>query len=518
MNVESEQAYVVGVVDDRWAATDHVGVVVRENQPAGNIDFKLGEGTLVRGAVIDQTGRPVANYQVVLSLETGPLRKEIADVTGQRVGLSRLFFHRNSQSDANGRFQFRVGLGNYKLVATQTGGYSSQTPQADLTIDDQREIVRDLQVHVDQTALLKGKLVDPDGKPVANQRLFGSYLQRAVNEETSFIAQTGAEGSFEVHRKALPAVLSVRIDERQLGGVAGVKADQGEVTLQLQPLVEAHGRFLDEKGQGAARRQISSGLEFAMDEGVNRGLWPAEALTDPNGRFKLMGLIPGEHSISLRENNSGQHLTKVTIKGPGPVDLGDLRIPPIPDQEALTLKGRVVDSDGKPVAGVEVRVVFLQLPKRGTRRNAQAKTSANGTFEIKRPAVPAVLSVRTSDNKLGGLARVDDQQTEVTLKMVPLGKARGILTDSSGKALPGAQIMSSITIPVSGGYTIGKLGASATTAADGSYMLEGLLPNEEYRVRYMVIAGNIVTRSADLAKIKLEKAETVDLGKTPLPP
>jgi protocatechuate 3,4-dioxygenase beta subunit len=518
MNVESQQAYVVGVVDDRWAAPDQVGVVVLENQPAENIDFDLDEGTLVRGTVIDQTGRPVTNYPLVLSLETDPLPKEIAEAAGLRAGISRLRFFRRSQSDGNGRFQFRVGRGNYTLVATQTGGYSSQTPQSYLTIDDEREIVRDLKVQIDQTALLRGKLLDPDGKPVANQRISGSYEQRQINEETSFSARTGADGTFQVQRKALPAILRAWTDDWKLGALTAINADQIEVTLQLQTLFEAHGRFLDEKGAGAPRQEIMSGLEFPLEGGGARRTWPLRASTDTNGRFKLVGLFPGEHTISLFDAGHVQHLTKITIKGPGPLDLGDLRVPPIPDQQALTLKGKAVDADGKPVAGVEVRARFLQSSSRGRARNTQAKTTAEGAFEIKRPAVPAILSVDTPNNKLGGLARVDEKQGEVELRILPLGKARGILTDSSGKAVPGAFIRGSIV-----GITMGVLAASATTADDGSYTLEGLLPGEEYRVRYIVYqdGGNgtrYEIRGVELATIKLEKAETVDLGKIALPP
>jgi hypothetical protein len=393
------------------------------------------------------------------------------------------------------------------------GAISSQTPQADVTIDVQGEVVQDLRVQVEKTVRLKGNVVDPDGKPVANQRLFGSYLlQQVTTEDLSLAAQTGADGTFEIERKALPAVLHVRVEDQKLGGLARINADENDVTIHLRHFVEAHGRFVDEKGQGTPGRRIRSSV---ADVGVPL----SEAITDANGRFTLVGLLPDEeHAIRLREGNQVPLLAKVMIKGPGPVELGDLRLPPIPDQEALTLKGKVVGSDGNPVAGAEVRAVFLQSPTRGTRRNAQAKTSAEGMFEIKRPAVPAVISVRTADNKQGGLLRVDDQRSEVNLRMVPLGRARGILTDSSGKAMPNAMITSSITIRVSGGLSTGVLAISATTAADGSYTLEGLLPNEAYVAHHLITKdGKPVSRGAELATIKLEKAETVELGKTSLP-
>jgi protocatechuate 3,4-dioxygenase beta subunit len=510
MMVPGELAYLVGVVDDRWAAPTRTGLVVRENQPVNNIDFKANEGAILRGTVIDQTGRPLANRQVVLLLEGKQIPAEIALPASQRIGATRLYHHRMSRSDDRGQFQFRVAPGTYKLGASESGAISSLTPQAEVTIDGQREVVQDLQVQVDKTVRLKGSVVDPDGKPVADQQLLGTYLRDIRYVDEPFEPQTRPDGTFEVERKALPAVISVRIEDRKLGALVRLDADQNEVAIKLSHLVEAHGRFVDEKGQGTPGRRIRSSVEDV-------GVLLSEAITDANGNFTLVDLLPDEeHDIRLREGNQVPQLTKVMIKGPGPFELGDLRLPPIPDQEALTLKGKVVGSDGKPVAGAEVRAVFLQSPTRGTRRNAQAKTSAEGTFEIKRPAVPAVISVRTAYNKHGGLLRVDDKQTVVALRMGPLGKARGILTDSSGKALAGATITSSIIVRATPGYSVGILGVSAITAADGSYTLEGLLPNESYTVRHVETSNGKAGRSTEIKTIKLEKAETVDLGKTPL--
>jgi beta-lactamase regulating signal transducer with metallopeptidase domain/protocatechuate 3,4-dioxygenase beta subunit len=522
MMVQSEQAYVVGVVDDRWVAPTRTGVVVRESQPVNGIDFKLNEGTILRGTVIDQSGRPLANRQVLLLLQGNQIPAEIGLPASQRSGDRRLYHHRMSQSDERGQFQFRVASGTYKLAASEIGAISAQTPQADVTIDGQREVVQDLRVQVDKTVRLKGSVVDPDGKPVANQQVFGFYLlQRLTTENLSLAAKTGADGSFEIDIKILPAILHVRIEDRKLGGLARLDADQNEVAIQLSHLVEAHGRFVDEKGQGVAGRRISSAVEFPVEKGGRR-TFISEAITDLNGRFTLVGLLAGEeNTIRVREDKPRVPvvtLTKVTIKGPGPVDLGDLRVPPIPDQEALTLKGKVIGLDGKPVAGAEVRAVFLQSWSRGRARTARVNTSAEGTFEIKRPAVPAVISVRTPDNLLGGKVQINERQIEVSLTAVPLGKARGILTESSGKSVPGSLIMASIFIRVPGGPRSGVLEASATTAADGSFTLEGLLPGESYEVRYMVINDRrVVTQNAELATVKLEKAETVELGKISLP-
>jgi len=59
--VNSEEAYVIKVVDERWAAPSRIGVVVREDQPVENVDFTLAEGTVLRGTVTVGPARRCCN-------------------------------------------------------------------------------------------------------------------------------------------------------------------------------------------------------------------------------------------------------------------------------------------------------------------------------------------------------------------------------------------------------------------------------------------------------------------------
>ena len=186
-----------------------------------------------------------------------------------------------------------------------------------------------------------------------------------------------------------------------------------------------------------------------------------------------------------------------------------------PDSETAVLtSGKVVDVEGKPVAGVIVHVGFKRLPTRGLRHYAEATTSDDGTFKIKRPEVPAILWVFADDDKQGSLLQLDKKPGDVTLELVALASVHGKLTDESGAPLAGASIVcgTSFRVGPRSGYSIG-FNTSRKTGEDGTYTVPGLFPGEECRVQATTDPS---TPLSELKMIKPEKAKTIELGETPL--
>ena len=178
------------------------------------------------------------------------------------------------------------------------------------------------------------------------------------------------------------------------------------------------------------------------------------------------------------------------------------------EQSDVPLRGQVVDANGQPVEGVAVHTLFMQVPVTAVRRSATSITSADGTFEIQRPAVPAIVFVRTKDSASGCLLRVDEKQTDVVLHLQPLATVRGKIVDDAKSPVAEVDVVCSFAFPVSNGYSVGS-NTGAKTAADGVFTIHGLFPGQEYKVQQFNRTDPPLT---DLKTIKPEKAETLELG------
>ncbi|HVT60600.1 MAG TPA: carboxypeptidase-like regulatory domain-containing protein [Thermoanaerobaculia bacterium] len=77
---------------------------------------------------------------------------------------------------------------------------------------------------------------------------------------------------------------------------------------------------------------------------------PRTSLVDPEGRFSIAGLLPGEWSLAV-SSGARSASARVTIPPGDSARLLDLRFPP-----AYPLSGRVLGPDGEPVAGARIEV------------------------------------------------------------------------------------------------------------------------------------------------------------------
>jgi RNA polymerase sigma factor (sigma-70 family) len=320
MLVHGEEAYVVTVVDDRWAAPSHVGVLVREGRPVGGLDFQLAEGTIVRGTVTVGTDRrPGKNLWLSLAMRAGEIPEDIrkpGDKTYHEVRHDR-----GAGTDAQGRFRFCVGPGKYQLVGP------ALTEPVTITVTTQREIVQDFHMPRPEFGRLTGKVVDQDGKPVAGaalQGVYGEVVSRGDMEGT-----TAADGTFEVQRVLVPAVLYARTKDRKAAGLARMDAEQEQVTIRVGPVAEARGRLLNGQGAVVAGGSVQYGVYVYEGPPPNspfRVCFGGVVTAGPDGRYTLEGLVPGEeYHVAFEQGPEGPWSGLTTVKPTGveTIELGD---------------------------------------------------------------------------------------------------------------------------------------------------------------------------------------------------
>src|SRR5262249_54971964 len=96
-------------------------------------------------------------------------------------------------------------------------------------------------------------------------------------------------------------------------------------------------------------------------------------------------------------------------------------------QEAATdtaqLHGKVIDREGKPVAGAKLQGISLRPTNR---LDTSGLADGDGNFSVERLSVPVKLCARSADGTLAGTMRVEGNG-DVTLRVGPTAEVRGHL-------------------------------------------------------------------------------------------
>ena len=116
--VAPDRAYLLAVVDDKWGAAAIDGLVVQPGKPVTGLAFKLRPATRIAGRVVaGPNRRPVVGQDIML-LQYGRNSRELgrAGLLLERDGHPfRPTIQRNSITDSEGRYEFRVGPGKFDL-------------------------------------------------------------------------------------------------------------------------------------------------------------------------------------------------------------------------------------------------------------------------------------------------------------------------------------------------------------------------------------------------------------------
>jgi RNA polymerase sigma factor (sigma-70 family) len=175
---------------------------------------------------------------------------------------------------------------------------------------------------------VRGRFVDPDGKPLAGVRV------RGLTHTGEYWSDSlpSAEFTAQPPHPDRPRRLTFRHDVRKLVGTVVVSGGSAEpVDFRLEPWATLTGRLVDADGRPVARAMLyvpGSGREPAATASVPIGT----VFTDGAGRFTLDGLLPGVpyrfYCREFRPNRRGGPATpELTLKPGEEQDLGELKVP-----------------------------------------------------------------------------------------------------------------------------------------------------------------------------------------------
>jgi protocatechuate 3,4-dioxygenase beta subunit len=303
------QPYLINSVSLTWAKADLL---------KKGIQVTLRRGILVRGTVTEKpSGRPVAGATVEF------VRFEDNNTFANTPGKSPI-----PVTDARGRFELAVVLGpghllvkgptvdylheeisSRKLHGIRSAGDWLNYPDALVALNlKPMPAPQELKVTLRRGVTVRGKVVGPDGKPVAEAQLVcRTYIPTGFNLNGVHFRKV-KDGWFDLPgcdpEKSVP-VFFLDVKNR-LGAMVEMSGKQAAkpVTVRLQPCGTAKVRFVDGKGKPfldvypAAGVVLTEGVPFHMNDarkevaGVaypDRGRYKPDA----QGRVTLPALIPG---------------------------------------------------------------------------------------------------------------------------------------------------------------------------------------------------------------------------------
>jgi hypothetical protein len=322
----------------------------------------------------------------ILDAQTG---KGIAGIGLRSTLLSpqnSLQFIGEAQTDADGRYTIEARPGNVQvqpstLPKTYLGLWSHECPRLEVTAD---RAWPDLKLR--RAAELDGMVVDAAGQPVVGAEVVVVAPDPRGFGSGGAWTRTGPDGTFHLEQldpnDTLP--LRARTKEATTDGTIVItpKTVEGKVKLTIDPkfAFRIRGQVTDRSGKRIAgataqvwwSRRYVSGKPDAMGKGISSGL--ESYTTSEAGWFVFRDLWPGDrYKVVVAAPGRGKVETPEVIGKAGEThDYGSIVLTGFDGH----FVGRVVGSDGRPIAGATV------FNRGDGPRQVEALTDDQGRFRL----------------------------------------------------------------------------------------------------------------------------------------
>jgi protocatechuate 3,4-dioxygenase beta subunit len=330
------------------------------------------QGGMIRGKVVDDVGKPVADAMVV-----GSAPRSLVG-SGNEVEIG-------TRTDAGGGFE----LDSSRLKRARLFWLWSCRPRSALAIklSDPPPFDLVLRPSTPRTVKVEG----PDGRPLPGARITPLYLQPAGRSSrgevpdvlaASLIVTTGPDGRATLDYLGNGDVLiTARVTAAPIGTQDlqlvenPRRASQGAtITIHVGPTKRLAGRVRNRAGQPIAGQEVevwSKGGTYLRTDRVKFLDGPLRTAADGSFRTPDNLLVGSSYLVAIRAPGFEPILSKWITIGQQPQLLLPMLLRPL-----RTIRGRVVDRQGKPLAMVEV----FQSGD-GPERTA-TRTSGDGRFVL----------------------------------------------------------------------------------------------------------------------------------------
>jgi uncharacterized GH25 family protein len=385
----------------------------------------------------------------------------------------------------------------------------------------------DLLIELGEVGEASGRLIDETGKPIAGCRLSVDSLDRSPGKPetndsvrlpaavaTAYAASTDSEGRFAIRGIPRGARIQALVHAKELGDplVSWMSTSTATITLDRRlgslsgrftvpdggPLAETIKLNLQRKTSAAPADQTAFQFHLFRTITVNR-----------DGTFKIGSLPPGRYDLtpelSADAPFTAKPISAIEVK-PGAV-VSNREIPLV---RVPLVTGRVVDeATGQGIAGVGVRAYRVRSDNNLGYGN-QATTDRSGRYTV--AVEPGVVKIQPDTPPKSHMAmdrehcpkqEVRADQTWPDLKLARSIEIDGLVVDSTGKPVPGAEVY--LVVPEVGGFGFGADSGPTLSGQDGSFRLEQLDPDDLIPVRART--HDAATDRAIVIRTKEQKAK-----------
>jgi protocatechuate 3,4-dioxygenase beta subunit len=385
IQAEREREDILNRYLNRTIITDKTGDFECAGLPEGKNKIELAEP---ENETAQWIAKPVevnvaagqGSENVKLLLEKGELIECIVRENGSQQLLDGITVsvygesgNARSLTDKTGTAKLRIPPGEYQAYASGEGYISWRVNEPVIVKTGQ---VTHLDIPLDKTQMLKGSVVDADGRPAEGVLViihpFGDHVY--TDQEGNFAA------GYEEQRAGNGVFVMAGDPERSLAALVLTKELKKPVELTLGPALTVKGQITDPNGAGIPAARVSLCFHFTnclSDMG-------AETLTDSSGYFTFDAIPPVnsdfDYRISVYAAGFGpKEYKRITIEGkPGTTT----NVPGIQLTPAnVSITGIVVDANGLPAAQVPI---FLNGADGSDQPRKSTATNKEGRFELKR--------------------------------------------------------------------------------------------------------------------------------------
>lgn len=420
------------------------GLAPHEQRTDVDVALDAG-GAMVTGLITAKDHSPVAN----------------AHVRAKRDAGAAAFF---AISGPDGRYQLSLAPGHYQLEVTHDDYLDTWE---NISADDQPTVANFV---LTRGGVVRGQVIARDtGQPVPN-----AILQATAGRSFSN-AEAGEDGKFELRGLADGTVtISARAQGYASVTPTLVDLDVGQQKDDVRVSVDGAFSIV---GRVVSTNDSARGIPGVAVNAMrfDHAVWPAVGVSDADGNFELVGMLPGQHMLSAEKrgmlfeggievNLVDSDITDVTIAMRSGLTISGRVEPPVVAQIALARPG------GNSLGDYDKDAVSIA--------KARTETDATGAFTLREiPAGDFEVSAMAKDGSSGMLpvSLSNADQSALVIRLSPRTTVAGRVVDTNGKPVPGVYVFENrVDLPIAARFRRNGIFRGATTAPDGSFKIVGL--------------------------------------------